>query len=227
MPHPYSGRTSGIHGWHSPLPCPHSGEAIQCGSSMFLSSDHLPCADRLLLQRIRKSQSGTTLYREASEDAGDVIGPGGSHHGSANMEPGTGPSEDQRLLVVANRLPVSAQKTKNGSWDLQVIFWGWRTPALQDFVVLWRLLYECFSHTFVCCCRLLMTKSSLLVLLGSWTSFNDLVHANFLCATSCCALTSDAIRQPGACHQCHASRLPKALQCARGCTEFCRHPADI
>ena len=76
--------------------------------------------DRLLLQRIRKSQSGTALYREASEDAGDVIGPGGSHHGSANMEVGTGPSEDQRLLVVANRLPVSAQKTKNGPWDLQV-----------------------------------------------------------------------------------------------------------
>ena len=78
-------------------------------------------ADRLLLQRIRKSQSGTTLYREASEDAGDIIGPGGSNHGSTNLELGPGPSEDQRLLVVANRLPVSAQKTKNGSWDLQVI----------------------------------------------------------------------------------------------------------
>ncbi|KAK9828321.1 hypothetical protein WJX74_008705 [Apatococcus lobatus] len=97
--------------------------------------------DRLLLQRIRKSQSGTTLYREASEDAGDVIGPGGSHHGSANVEVGTGPNEDQRLLVVANRLPVSAQKTKHGSWDLQMTAGGLvsalRGVQQQSFEALW------------------------------------------------------------------------------------------
>ena len=85
-----------------------------------VASDVIWHADRLLLQRIRKSQSGTTLYREASEEASEPPGPGGSHHGSSNVDLGAGASEGQRLLVVANRLPVSAQKMRTGAWDLQV-----------------------------------------------------------------------------------------------------------
>jgi hypothetical protein len=69
-------------------------------------------ADRLLLQRLRKSQSGTALYGEAQQAAEEVTEPSvySVYEGTAT----------QRLIVVANRLPVSAVKERDGSWSLQV-----------------------------------------------------------------------------------------------------------
>ncbi len=68
-------------------------------------------ADRLLLQRLRKSQSGTALYGEAqaAEEAQE------QSVYTANSAAGTA-----RLLVVANRLPVSAVRDAAGNWQLQV-----------------------------------------------------------------------------------------------------------
>lgn len=67
--------------------------------------------DRLLLQRLRKSQSGTALYGEAqaAEEAQE------QSVYTANSAAGTA-----RLLVVANRLPVSAVRDAAGNWQLQV-----------------------------------------------------------------------------------------------------------
>lgn len=137
----------------------------------------LPCAyatGRLLLQRLRKSQSTTVLYGEPEnaleqlqlQDGGGSLFPqmdgGGSQVGAAEpllaawcllpqpagqrwdpcdvmwilqrQRPATGwdsthsntpclpyaPSSLQRLIVVANRLPVSAYKDRAGRWQLQV-----------------------------------------------------------------------------------------------------------
>ena len=76
-------------------------------------------ADRLLLQRLRKSQSGTALYGDSQPaqppppiiPAEDVAEPSvyAAYEGVAS----------QRLIVVANRLPVSAFKDKDGAWQLQ------------------------------------------------------------------------------------------------------------
>ena len=68
-------------------------------------------ADRLLLQRLRKSQSGTALYKEA-QVAEEVQ----ERSAYSSVESGA----SQRLLVVANRLPVSAYRDKQGKWQLQV-----------------------------------------------------------------------------------------------------------
>lgn len=67
-------------------------------------------ADRLLLQRLRKSQSGTALYKEAQ-----VVEEQQERFLSQPESEGS-----QRLLVVANRLPVSAYRDKDGRWQLQV-----------------------------------------------------------------------------------------------------------
>ena len=68
-------------------------------------------ADLLLLQRLRKSQSGTALYKEAQ-----VVEELQERSAYSSVESGT----SQRLLVVANRLPVSAYRDKEGRWQLQV-----------------------------------------------------------------------------------------------------------
>jgi hypothetical protein len=68
-------------------------------------------ADRLLLQRLRKSQSGTALYKEAQVAEEQQERSVYSSYDSGGS---------QRLLVVANRLPVSAYKDKQGRWQLQV-----------------------------------------------------------------------------------------------------------
>lgn len=68
-------------------------------------------ADRLLLQRLRKSQSGTALYKEAQ-----VAEEQQERSVHCSFDSGT----SQRLLVVANRLPVSAYRDKQGKWQLQV-----------------------------------------------------------------------------------------------------------
>ena len=70
------------------------------------------CADRLLLQRLRKSQSGTALYGESQQAAEEPTEPS-----VYSVYEGT---TSQRLIVVANRLPVSAVKERDGSWSLQV-----------------------------------------------------------------------------------------------------------
>ncbi|KAL3135793.1 Trehalose-6-P synthase/phosphatase complex synthase subunit [Trebouxia sp. C0010 RCD-2024] len=67
--------------------------------------------DRLLLQRLRKSQSGTALYKEAQ-----VAEEQQERSVHCSFDSGT----SQRLLVVANRLPVSAYRDKQGKWQLQV-----------------------------------------------------------------------------------------------------------
>ncbi|KAK9822383.1 hypothetical protein WJX81_006174 [Elliptochloris bilobata] len=69
--------------------------------------------DRLLLQRLRKSQSGTALYGDAQVAAEECIQEPSvysTYEGAAS----------QRLIVVANRLPVSAFKDSDGRWALQV-----------------------------------------------------------------------------------------------------------
>lgn len=68
-------------------------------------------ADRLLLQRLRKSQSGTALYKQAQ-----VAEEQQERSVCSSYDSGS----SQRLLVVANRLPVSAYRDKEGRWQLQV-----------------------------------------------------------------------------------------------------------
>ncbi|KAK9830458.1 hypothetical protein WJX72_011880 [[Myrmecia] bisecta] len=89
--------------------------------------------DRLLLQRLRKSQSGTALY-----------GDGQAAQAEEYQEPSvyTAFSESgaaQRLLVVANRLPVSAYKDKDGRWQLQVSAGGLVSALMgvSSFRTLW------------------------------------------------------------------------------------------
>ena len=48
--------------------------AVFSGFSYCFPSLKYACADRLLLQRIRKSQGGAILYRKADEDAGELGG---------------------------------------------------------------------------------------------------------------------------------------------------------
>lgn len=85
-----------------------------CSSQSWLATAQqlcCACADRLLLQRLRKSQSGTALYKEAQvaeEQQERLLSQQNESEGS------------QRLLVVANRLPVSAYRDKDGRWQLQV-----------------------------------------------------------------------------------------------------------
>ena len=72
-----------------------------------------PClsADRLLLQRLRKSQSTSGLYEDID---------GLQLSDTALPYPLVDGSAPQRLLVIANRLPVSAFKDRGGQWQLQV-----------------------------------------------------------------------------------------------------------
>ncbi|PRW61035.1 Alpha,alpha-trehalose-phosphate synthase [UDP-forming] 1 isoform B [Chlorella sorokiniana] len=70
---------------------------------------------RLLLQRLRKSQSTTVLYGEP-EGAVEQLS---LQDGGAGIFPQL-ESGSQRLIVVANRLPVSAYKDRSGRWQLQV-----------------------------------------------------------------------------------------------------------
>ena len=65
------------------------------------------CADRL-----RKSQSGTALYGDSQQAAEDLQEPS-VYQTYEN-------ASQQRLIVVANRLPVSAVRERDGSWSLQV-----------------------------------------------------------------------------------------------------------
>jgi hypothetical protein len=88
----------------------------------FLSS-----ADRLLLQRLRKSQSTTVLYGEQPDfhppSSSEVPLPPESTStglGGGGLYPQLDSGGSQRLIVVANRLPVSAYKDKGGQWQLQV-----------------------------------------------------------------------------------------------------------
>ncbi|KAG7673541.1 hypothetical protein KSW81_006745 [Nannochloris sp. 'desiccata'] len=74
--------------------------------------------DRLLLQRLRKSQSTTVLYGEPAELLEQLhLGPDSTAGG---LYPPIDGHAGQRLLVVANRLPVSAYKDRDSKWRLQV-----------------------------------------------------------------------------------------------------------
>ncbi len=84
-------------------------------------------ADRLLLQRLRKSQSTTVLYGESQPDllAALAGAPGAAADDAAAGPlppgaPGSDAAGGGRLLVVANRLPVSAFRDRDGRWQLQV-----------------------------------------------------------------------------------------------------------
>ncbi|BDA46931.1 probable alpha,alpha-trehalose-phosphate synthase [UDP-for [Coccomyxa sp. Obi] len=83
-------------------------------SSQSLANNAVPSSrvDRLLLQRLRKSQSGTALYGDAQQVVEDYTEPSvySAYEGTTS----------QRLIVVANRLPVSAVRERDGSWSLQV-----------------------------------------------------------------------------------------------------------
>ncbi|PSC73982.1 Alpha,alpha-trehalose-phosphate synthase [UDP-forming] 1 [Micractinium conductrix] len=71
---------------------------------------------RLLMQRLRKSQSTTVLYGEP-ESALEQLS---LHDGGNSFFPQLDGAGSQRLIVVANRLPVSAYKDRSGRWQLQV-----------------------------------------------------------------------------------------------------------
>lgn len=87
------------------------------------------CADRLLLQRMRKSQSGTTLYGDSLippplPPPAEPLHPAVTAAAAA-VDPVMYPTleagqSSQRLLVVANRLPVSAHKDRDGAWQFEV-----------------------------------------------------------------------------------------------------------
>ena len=66
----------------------------------------------MLLQRLRKSQSGTALYGDAIPATPEEMQPP-----SVYQTP-QGAAFPHRLLVVANRLPVSAAK-ENDVWQLK------------------------------------------------------------------------------------------------------------
>lgn len=72
--------------------------------------------DRLLLQRLRKSQSTTVLYGEPHELADKMR----EDAAAEGLYPPVDGSGEQRLIVVANRLPVSAYKDPEGGWQLQI-----------------------------------------------------------------------------------------------------------
>lgn len=67
---------------------------------------------------MRKSQSSTVLYGDGAPDALhlDQL----QLHDSSNVYQQLDGLAPQRLLVVANRLPVSAFKDRAGRWQLQV-----------------------------------------------------------------------------------------------------------
>ena len=65
---------------------------------------------------MRKSQSGTTLYGDGVAAAADAAAAAAARAVSALAPEGAA----SRLIVVANRLPVSASRDKDGAWKLQV-----------------------------------------------------------------------------------------------------------
>lgn len=103
----------------------------------FLTHTHPSPPDRLLLQRLRKSQSGTTLYGDGVAAAADAAAAAAARAVSS-LAP-DGPSS--RLIVVANRLPVSASRDPGGSgdWNLQVSAGGLVSAlmSVQNFDTVW------------------------------------------------------------------------------------------
>lgn len=89
---------------------------LGCLFHALLSSEFFSYVDRLLLQRLRKSQSTTVLYGEAPE----LIERLQDTSVGTGLYPPIDGNSDQRLIVVANRLPVSAYKDPNGDWQLKV-----------------------------------------------------------------------------------------------------------
>ncbi len=93
------------------------------GSSANLQQVSSSRVDRLLLQRMRKSQSTTVLYGNEQMAGPDVVGAVGEDavHSEGLYPPMVDNGEKEaRLIVVANRLPVSAFKGKDGRWQLQI-----------------------------------------------------------------------------------------------------------
>ena len=82
----------------------------------------IPFADRLLLQRLRKSQSGTALYGDSQQAAEEFQEP--------SVYQTYESASQQRLIVVANRLPVSAVRERDGSWSLQVVITTHETTTI-------------------------------------------------------------------------------------------------
>ena len=87
------------------------------GSSTNLQQVSSSRVDRLLLQRMRKSQSTTVLYGNEQSAGPEVAGTVSedSVHTEGLYPPMVDSGEQEaRLIVVANRLPVSAFKGKDG-----------------------------------------------------------------------------------------------------------------
>ena len=71
--------------------------------------------ERLLRERFRRTKSSATLYQD-----GELA----MHAGAPGMGPDlapSAPSKSQRLLIVANRLPVHVRRGEDNEWLLQVI----------------------------------------------------------------------------------------------------------
>ena len=86
--------------------------------SPHIHKHHPQTPDRLLLQRLRKSQSTTVLYGEQPPDLADQYHP--QDPASSGLYPPLDGHAQQRLIVIANRLPVSAYKDRDARWRLQV-----------------------------------------------------------------------------------------------------------
>ncbi|KAK9804133.1 hypothetical protein WJX73_003206 [Symbiochloris irregularis] len=86
--------------------------------------------DRLLAQRMRKSQSGSALNGE---------GEAAAEPGEATPSPPAPEEEGPRLIVVANRLPVSAGYASEGKWTLQLSAGGLVSAlgGVQGFNTMW------------------------------------------------------------------------------------------
>ncbi len=90
------------------------------GCSLHTRSHNNPIlADRLLMHhRIRKTQSNPVL---CGPEGDEVVVPSATEPASLTRVPSCHlPQQQQRLIVVANRLPVSAVKRKGGGWSTHV-----------------------------------------------------------------------------------------------------------
>mmetsp|Transcript_6225 Transcript_6225/g.15802 ORF Transcript_6225/g.15802 Transcript_6225/m.15802 type:complete len:1099 (-) Transcript_6225:258-3554(-) len=76
-----------------------------------LSTPSSSRVDRILRARMRKTSSNNALYCEGEAEAEASVDPSIAHMNGV---------EKQRLILIANRLPVTAEKLPNGQWNLEI-----------------------------------------------------------------------------------------------------------
>eukprot|EP00951_Prasinocladus_malaysianus_P032212 scaffold312535_cov34-Prasinocladus_malaysianus.AAC.2 len=80
------------------------------------SASRVGKSHRLLRQRLKKSQSNNALYEE---DEAEAVREQAAVSQKARRMPNPSEASDQRLILIANRLPVTADQRPDGSWKLQ------------------------------------------------------------------------------------------------------------